>query len=456
MKSIIMAPETLIYSLLIVVLPLFLIIIFRLSIFKVSIILFIISLIICIRLSKTNYILQYIFNGGFSGIKISLIIFSAVFFYNVYNVLGFEEKLKKIFYKNGENKLIIASLSIFFSGFIENLTGYGVPVTVVSPLLVSLGINPVDALAYGLIGHSWAVPYASLGIPTLVIAEIVEINEYELFKYTSIFMFISLVSTIIVFTEILKLKWKDMLICLSASTILLPLSFYTYNFSGLITGISAFLITIFIGYRDIGKNIVEHLYPYIVLAIILLTENLFGFRGFIWSSFTVFIIALFFLIKYNVDFNIFPNILKKVVKRIGKSIITIILLTCIAEISKQLGLMKTLAIWIAYNTGIFYTIIIPLIGFIGTYVTGSCTASNIIFSLLQYSYSNTMKLNPTIILSLQNVGGGLGSMISPAKATVGSIALSISGREKDSIKIAFKKSIIFLLPLFISALILIH
>jgi len=450
-----MVSETLVYSLLIILLPLVLIIVARLSIFKVSILLFIFSLIICIRFSRINSILQYVLNGGSSGLKISLIIFSAVFFYKVYSILGFEKDLRKFFSTSEESKLILASLSIFFSGFVENLTGYGVPVTVVSPLLVSLGVEPVNALAYGLLGHSWAVPYASLGIPTLVIAEIIELNEYDLFKYTSIFMFISLVSTIIVFTKILKLRLRDTLICLLASTILFPLSFYAYNFSGLITSVSAFLITIFIRYKSKGKNIIKYLYPYIVLAFILLIENIAGFRGFIWSSFTVFMIALFFLIKYHVKPDTFINILENVVKRIGKSVLTIILLTCIAEISKQLNLMETLAREIAYTTGIFYTILIPLIGFIGTYVTGSCTVSNIIFSLLQYSYSNAMGLNSIIILSLHNVGGGLGSMISPAKAIVGSLALSISGKEKDSLKITLKYSIIILLPLLISTLILI-
>ena len=50
-----------------------------------------------------------------------------------------------------------------FSGFIQGVTGFGVPVAVVVPLLVIAGVAPIPATVAALIGHSWAVTFGSLG-----------------------------------------------------------------------------------------------------------------------------------------------------------------------------------------------------------------------------------------------------------------------------------------------------
>ena len=50
-----------------------------------------------------------------------------------------------------------------FSGFMQGVAGFGVPVAVVAPLLVLMGFSPVRAAAIVLVGHAWAVTFGSMG-----------------------------------------------------------------------------------------------------------------------------------------------------------------------------------------------------------------------------------------------------------------------------------------------------
>ncbi len=50
-----------------------------------------------------------------------------------------------------------------FSGFMQGVAGFGVPVAVVAPLMVLMGFRPAQAAAIVLVGHAWAVTFGSLG-----------------------------------------------------------------------------------------------------------------------------------------------------------------------------------------------------------------------------------------------------------------------------------------------------
>jgi lactate permease len=71
-----------------------------------------------------------------------------------------------------------------------------------------------------------------------------------------------------------------------------------------------------------------------------------------------------------------------------------------------------------------WPLVSPLVGALGTFITGSNSVSNMLFSLFQYSVAEQTEISKTIIVSLQNVGGALGNMVAvhniiAACATVG-------------------------------------
>ena len=54
-------------------------------------------------------------------------------------------------------------LGWIFGAFLQGVSGFGVPVAVVAPLLVGLGFPAVTAVIIASVGHSWAVTFGSLG-----------------------------------------------------------------------------------------------------------------------------------------------------------------------------------------------------------------------------------------------------------------------------------------------------
>ncbi|HUX96783.1 MAG TPA: L-lactate permease [Bacteroidales bacterium] len=70
----------------------------------------------------------------------------------------------------------------------------------------------------------------------------------------------------------------------------------------------------------------------------------------------------------------------------------------------------------------------PFVGALGSFMAGSNTVSNMLFSLFQYSVAEKLEISRLIVVSLQNIGGALGNMICvhnviAASATVGLIGV---------------------------------
>jgi lactate permease len=76
------------------------------------------------------------------------------------------------------------------------------------------------------------------------------------------------------------------------------------------------------------------------------------------------------------------------------------------------GMMQALSTSLAYAAGPLHPFVAPWLGVLGAFMTGSCTSSNILFSVMQHDAAASLGLSRTLIVALQNTGGGLGNMIS--------------------------------------------
>ena len=102
------------------------------------------------------------------GLSLSLfvltIIWSSVFLYNVIERLGGPGVIGHTMAGLVGDKLLQSLLIGWcFAGFLQGITGFGLPVAVATPLLVIVGIDPARAALMALVGHSWAVTFGSMG-----------------------------------------------------------------------------------------------------------------------------------------------------------------------------------------------------------------------------------------------------------------------------------------------------
>ncbi len=76
------------------------------------------------------------------------------------------------------------------------------------------------------------------------------------------------------------------------------------------------------------------------------------------------------------------------------------------------GMMQSLGVALARVAGPLYPVVAPWLGALGAFMTGSSTSSNILFSVVQHDAAASLGLPRTLIVALQNAGGGLGNMVS--------------------------------------------
>lgn len=107
------------------------------------------------------------------------------------------------------------------------------------------------------------------------------------------------------------------------------------------------------------------------------------------------------------------------------SLLTIALVMSLAYVMNFSG--QTMAIGAALaSTGAAFAFLSPILGWIGTAVTGSATSANALFADMQETAASGAGLQPEILLAANTIGGGIGKIVSPQNLAIA--ATSVSGQ----------------------------
>lgn len=400
-------------------------------------------------LNRIDEAVSFWISGAYTGSLISMVVLASIYFYNVYKYLGYERRIAGLLKEKREVQL---SLATFFAGFIEGVSGFGIPVAVVAPLLYAMGVPAVVAVSSVMVGHTWAVPFASMGVPTAVLATLTETDVFELSTLTGIYMSFSLAVVVVVISRLLKTPVIRTIIYALMSFLVYPIAIALGPITGSVAGITLFTISTIeaLGFSDTLK-VLSELKPYLFLTIVLMTASFLGFRGLEVASF---LIALSGVIVQLVSKRIGKEPVVNAVRMAWKPFLAITLFASAAEMAGKGGFMYSLAQVIASSVGIYYFYAVPLIGALGAYFTGSNTTSNIVFAKLQEGYAEFIGVNKPQLLALQNTGGGIGSMSSPSKIAVGASTTEGEEIESDVFRTVVKILPFVLLPQVIIAMLI--
>ncbi|MBN2598619.1 L-lactate permease [Labilibaculum sp.] len=75
------------------------------------------------------------------------------------------------------------------------------------------------------------------------------------------------------------------------------------------------------------------------------------------------------------------------------------------------SMLTTMATAIADLSGNAYPIIAPIVGILGSFMSGSATVSNLLFASLQFETATILGIPQVLIVSVQTIGAALGNMI---------------------------------------------
>jgi lactate permease len=120
--------------------------------------------------------------------------------------------------------------------------------------------------------------------------------------------------------------------------------------------------------------------------------------------------------------------------------LTVASVLALAYVMNQSGQTLTIGNWIA-ATGAFFAFLSPILGWLGTAVTGSDTSANALFATLQQTAAEGAGLDPTLLVAGNTSGGVVGKMISPQNLTIAATAVGILGREGDLFRYLIRWSV---------------
>ncbi len=128
------------------------------------------------------------------------------------------------------------------------------------------------------------------------------------------------------------------------------------------------------------------------------------------------------------------------VKRVRLSLLTISAMMAIGYTTRYGGLDATLGLAFA-STGKLFPFFSPLLGWLGVALTGSDTASNVLFGNLQQITANHLGLNPVLAAASNSSGGVMGKMIDAQSIVVAGVATGQRGGEGQILRRVFFHSI---------------
>jgi len=459
----------------------------------------------------TFEILQYSFiKAFFLSIDIILIIWGAMFLYQATKNAGTIQIIGNFLSELTDNKAFVGIfLGWLFPSFLQGMGGFGVPVAVSAPLLVSAGFTPTLAVVITSIGHGWGVTFGSMGSSFRTMMGVTGLSVEFLAPQAAILLGLSsLFCGIFVtylsggknnFVKSIPLVLLLFAILFSGQYILATNDLWVIavTLPALISlGVSFLFVRFFSSYsrnyllnlsNAKKREVLTAILPYLILVVLIVIFNFFSPLKEFFKPYTISvnfpelstkfgfvtpagpskqinlflhpgtIISISGLLSYALlrkrgylaDKKL-KNIVIDSFKSSRNTSIAIFSLVGTAVVMNHAQMTNLLAEGISNILNpVIYPVISPFIGALGAFITGSNNNSNVLFGMLQMQTAIFMDLPVALILAGQTAGGALGSIMAPAKVILGCSTVGLAGKEGQVISklVVYTTSIILIIGL---------
>jgi lactate permease len=163
-----------------------------------------------------------------------------------------------------------------------------------------------------------------------------------------------------------------------------------------------------------------------------------------WLSATgtgIFIVAIIAGFAIGFSFRQMLRIYAQTLWRVRFSLITIAAMLGLGYVTKYSGTDATLGLALA-KTGVFYPFFGTMLGWLGVALTGSDTASNVLFGSLQTITAKQTHVDPVLMAAANSSGGVMGKMVDAQSIVVASTATNWYGHEGEILRFVFFHSIV--------------
>ncbi|MFZ1510639.1 MAG: L-lactate permease [Tabrizicola sp.] len=400
-----------------------------------------------------------------STLTILWIILPALVIYEVQLRSGALERMRLALTRLSDDRAVQALLIAWFFGlFMEGAAGFGTPVALAAPLLVGLGFTPVRAVALALLGHAAGVSFGAVGTPALAQIELLGLHGSQLAALT---MMVHALPLCVLALWVMRLATDAPLTrrhagiaLLAALCFLIPALLLAWLAGPELPTLGGALIggAIFAGVmrsrhlpRTDERNWrLADLAPYLlIVALVLLTRLIPPVQGALsslwlgweWSGFSGGFAPLYHpgtLLAAGLVTGalltgrgaLLGPAIGAALRRLTSVALALLVMLALARLMVHGGLIAQLA-GAASQAGALWPLLSPFIGVLGTFVSGSATASNILFTDFQAATARALDLPVVLMAAAQGVGAAIGNAIAPHNIIAGAATVGLSGRDGE-------------------------
>lgn len=447
---------------------------------------------------------------------IVIVIIAAVFTYNLTVHTGAMKTIKHMLCSVSSDKRVLTLLIAWcFGAFLEGMAGFGTAVAIPASMLVALGIQPVTAILACLIANGVPTMFGSIGIPTTTLASITGIDAIQLSttQALQVFPFVIACPILIVMlvgggTRALKGAWPVTLV--AGLSFALPeiaaAHFIGPALTDVVAAVCSLVVTFAFALSQKGAQVPEEhclrgslsdgginetvaedvraWSPFILIfVVLLLTSKLFPFINgplssiastvniyagdptatltFTWINTPGVLIMLCGIAGGVIQKCPAPEMLqvfRDTCKQMSKTVVTMLGVLACAKIMGYSGMIASIAAFFVGTLGAAYPVVAPLLGALGTFVTGSGTSSEVLFGNVQLQAASSIGADSTWLVAANSLGISAGKMLSPQNIAIGCAACGLVGKDGEILgkiaKYAFGFAIAMAALVFVGSLVL--
>ena len=406
---------------------------------------------------------------------IILIIICAIFSYNILCETKEIETIKTQFIQMTSDKgLLVLLLTWGLGGVLEGMAGFGTAVAIPAAILIGLGFKPMFSAVICLVANTVAVGFGAVGLPATTLAnqvaasgvatpeELCEVATFIILQLSLMFFITPFL--ILMMTDRTKIV-KNITIALFVGACSITVQFCCAHFIGpetpAILGSVAAIIAMLIYNKlfirdenpaDEVKVEKKHfgtvktlkawsVYGLIIFLILISSKIVPPINELLITT----LVTKFDLggLIQGMSFGSLMKLLAKTTLNLQKTVVTICCLVAMAMLMNNTGMTNDIAKGLVLLTGSAFPFFAPLIGSIGTFVTGSATNANILFGKLQATAASDLGLvnqgtffgvsgSETNWLAAANCAGSEGGkLLSPQSIAIATAACDMEGQDGD-------------------------
>lgn len=427
--------------------------------------------------------------GLYLSVYVLLVFWPALLLYQVVDQAGGIQAVARFLETTiTDRPLLLLGLAWAFSGLLEGLAGFGLPVAIVSPMLVGLGVPPVLAVAAVSVGHSWSVTFGDMGVIFQTLAAVSKTDMAQLAAPAGRLLGFACLACGLAAAHLLGFGRRWPVVVLLAVLMagaqlglalagLAPIASLCAGLVGTLGCVvfsrlrgkpaaaaaqpgaealkrplaAAALLYGGLALLLVAAAVVPGLHAWLFSAAVRLPFPAVATRlGFETAGVTQVFRPLLhpgaaILLAFAAALLALPRsgLLSAAKTRAAlrgswqaglPASLSILVMVGLSALMEHAGMTQLLAQSAAGLLGKSFPLASPLVGILGAFATGSNNNSNVLFAPLQQQVALLLALDPRLLLAAQTLGGSLGSMLAPAKIVVGCSTVGILNRQGEVLK----------------------